>query len=123
MWRSVRQTPHAETSSRTWPSAGAGSGSSRSTRGCCCRSRTIARMGGFSRKVWAAAARGLSSVGLDDLVESCPLRRSSAGPAGGVYQLVRLEPYSVLRARHPRDVLLHQRPAEVVDAPSQALRR
>src|SRR3954454_14127534 len=107
MWRSVLQTAHAETSIRTWLSAGTGSGSSRSTSVCPGRSRTIA----------------LTSVGLDDLVESRPLGRGPPGSTGGVDQLLGLEADAVLRAGHPRDVLLHQRAAEVIDAPAQALRR
>ena len=45
MWRSVRQTPQAETEIRTWPAPGSGAGSSAGRRGSRCRSRTIALIG------------------------------------------------------------------------------
>src|SRR6185312_10121425 len=45
MWRSVRHTAHARTSSRTWPGPGTGSGTSRATSGARGRSRIIARTG------------------------------------------------------------------------------
>src|SRR5215211_1134430 len=61
------------------------------------------------------------SVRLDDLVQRGALGRRAAGAPRRVDQLLGLEPNAVVRAGHPRDVLLHQRAAEVVDAPAQAL--
>src|SRR5262245_38286731 len=105
MCRSVRPTAQAETSISTWPCSGTGSGSSRSASGSRGRSRTIA----------------LTSVGLHDLVQRGSLGRRTARPAGGVDQLLGLEPHPVPGPRHPGDVLLHQGPTQVVDAPAQAL--
>src|SRR4051794_97829 len=111
MCKSVLQTAQADTSIRTWSAAGSGSGRSCSTRGCLGFSRTIARI------------PAPASVRVDDLVERRPLGRCPACAAGGVDQLLWLEPDAVLRAGHSGDVLLHQRPAEVVDTPAQALGR
>src|SRR3954454_11661163 len=46
MWRSVRQTPQAWTSSATWPGPGSGAGTSAGRSGSPRRSSTIARMVG-----------------------------------------------------------------------------
>src|SRR3954452_6498455 len=69
------------------------------------------------------SGRNGSGVLAHDLVERRALRRGAGGPVRGGDELRRVEPDAVIRARQPRDVLLHQRAAEVVDAPRQRLRR
>src|SRR6185436_348533 len=103
MCRSVRQTPQVETEIRTWPGLTAGSASSAGRSGSRCLSRTIAR------------------IGLDDLVQRRPLRRLAPGGTRGRNQLLGLKADAVLRARHARDALLHQRAAQVIDPPAQRL--
>src|SRR4051812_45129921 len=108
MCRSVRQTPQVFTLSLIWPGPGSGSGSSAGRSGWPGWSRTIARIG---------------LVGLEDLVERRALGGRAAGLAGGGDEVLDLEFHPVLGAGHARDVLLHQRPAEVVDAPAERLGR
>src|SRR3954451_18305692 len=62
------------------------------------------------------------SVRLDDLVQSRALGRLAARFARRRDQLRRIQADAVVGARHARDVLLHQRAAQVVDAPPEALR-
>src|SRR5690348_15268904 len=106
MWRSVRQTPQVFTASLIWPGPGRGSGKSAGLSGVPGWSRTIARIG---------------LVGLEDLVERRALGGRAARLAGGGDQVLDLELHPVLGPGHARDVLLHQRAAEVVDPPAKRL--
>src|SRR6201995_5224128 len=106
MWRSVRQTPQVFTASLTWPGPGSGSGRSAARSGVPGRSRTIARIG---------------LVRLEDLVERRALGGLPARLAGRGDEVLDLEFHPVLGPGHAADVLLHQRPAEIVDAPAERL--
>src|SRR4051794_6182903 len=57
-----------------------------------------------------------------DRVERGALGCRTPGGMGGPDQLRRIQPDAVVAAGEPRDALLHQRPAQVVDAPAQRLR-
>src|SRR3954463_1236887 len=60
---------------------------------------------------------------LADVVESRAFSGGAAGAVRGGDQLGRVEADAVIGAGEAADVLLHQRSAEVVDAPAQGLRR
>src|SRR5687768_375682 len=56
-----------------------------------------------------------------DAVDGVALGGGTAGPVRRADEVLRVEPVTVVRAGHARDRLLHERPAEVVDPPSQRL--
>src|SRR3954454_23173925 len=75
----------------------------------------------------SAKATGLGRNGDRVLAQDVVERRALCGGAPCTVrrgdELRRVQAHPVIRAREPRDVLLHQRAAEVVDAPAQRLGR